>query len=128
MIPMVVTHGRLSALIRAGAALRGAAEGDYRIDTPTGAHTCALGAAYEAATGELPPVRGLGSHIPTQRADELVGAVLEEATGFNMQQRVKLPGTWAGQEVTLLPTVMAWNDDLHWSRERIADELEQIGF
>jgi hypothetical protein len=90
---------KLSEAIRIGAAKRPQAFGDYLgslLDgTPT---TCALGAAYEACTNDLPP-----------SAAEDFGMVIRELERMTSTPR------------DLLLEVVNLNDEAYRTREQIAD-------
>lgn len=94
---------KLSAAIRKGAGLRPQIYGNYYgwIEDEQNYGTCALGAAYEAITGEL----ASGNHK--------VMEFLEQTTNTPRD---------------ILCMVVDENDDQHASRERIADWLEKEGY
>ena len=97
---------KLSEAIRAGAALRPQAHGEYVINYWNGpSRTCAIGAAYEGITGKLPD---------PDWADDLnrVRKTIYKATGA---------------DDVLLNTVIQLNDDQYQTREQIADWLEAQG-
>lgn len=88
---------KLSQAIRIGAKLRPQCFGHYF----RGGASCALTAAYEAYTGRVPTA------VSQSPADYLI-------------KEHKVPSQLIGD-------VIAWNDDLHMSREKIADKVEARG-
>lgn len=99
----------LSELIRIGSRLTGQCRNKL-YDQDANA-TCAIGAGYLAKHGEA-PVEFLGS------CDAL------RSCGVDPIQMVNLDGVIAE---TLVHEICAANDQLHWTREKIADRLEQLG-
>jgi hypothetical protein len=102
---------KLSEAIRQGAALRPQAHGDYsRILEDDTICTCALGAAYEAITGVVPP------SIYDSQSALVVDTVLN--TVFDANSRT---GSAACRNV------VRWNDEDGLTREEIAARLEAQG-
>lgn len=89
---------KLSQAIRIGAKLRPQCRDGFFTDSHG---TCALGAAYEAVSGNLPPV---------------VGAMVVE--------RLRAHGI---QFPEPFPNIICWNDS-GMTREAIADKLEAMGY
>lgn len=97
---------KLSEAIRIGAALRPQAHRDYCDVLPDGRYaTCALGAAYEALTGQLPPSVYDGNRY-------LIDNAIVDATGATARIRQQ---------------VARWNDEEALTREEIAARLEAQG-
>ena len=97
---------KLSEAIRRGAALRPQAHGDYsRILANGTICTCALGAAYEAITGQIPP------SVHDNNPGEVDSAIIA-ATGASPYTRGR---------------IVRWNDEEGVTREEIAAWLEEEG-
>jgi hypothetical protein len=117
---------KLSTCIREGAKKRPQAFGDFIGEiSSSGASTpeystCALGAAYEHITGGLP--------YPDYEHGEYVNKTIYKACGLN-HFRVPYPEeTFNGKEAYLFDVVSTLNDTFKWTRERIADYLDSIGY
>lgn len=128
-----MTTKKLSTLIREGAQLRpqvfGSAvslldghideNGKLDEDGPCEYGTCALGAAYEAITGQLPdntdPFETTVAFI--QDSTDSIGAEIAYPDGTSLS-------TYVDQTVDV---VVSLNDYYKWTREQIADYLEQQG-
>jgi len=115
---------KLSTCIREGAKKRPQAFGDFicEIASPNTStpeySTCALGAAYEHITGEL----------PYPEDEQQVSDTLYKTCGLN-NFRVPYPEvTYAGMEACIDDIVTTLNDTFRWTREQIADYLESIGY
>jgi hypothetical protein len=118
---------KLSTLIRRGAQIRPQACGSFvytvwplknGIPTPETC-TCALGAAYEALTGELPDPFASFDSITT---------FLQDSTDSQWTE-IPYPDETSLAKDTDQTTdvVVSLNDYYHWTREQIADYLEQQG-
>lgn len=115
-------HLNLSAAIRAGAALRPQATGMFFQYNYGKLCSCALGAAYEAVTGKqtMPDALKLGggSIYLSQRFP-----LLNRTLVFGEQpEPVQKPGV----SQTVSTVIIDLNDNHQWSREQIADWLEQF--
>ena len=119
---------KLSECIREGAKLRAQAFGDYVRDIATEGmewgpyeyRTCALGAAYEAITGKLPK--------PDWQHPLRTRKAIYQACGV---QGVRIPypeGVAPGEKALVVNVVSSLNDGCKWSREKIADYLESVGY
>jgi hypothetical protein len=98
---------KLSEAIRQGAALRPQAHGDYHQVLENGTVcTCALGAAYEAITG----------HVPPSVYDEGAGSIVDNAI---------IDATYANAYT--YARIVRWNDEEGATREQIAAWLEEEG-
>jgi hypothetical protein len=104
----------LSAAIREGSKLRPQGFDDFFAMQAGQLCSCALGAAYEAATGLTP-------HMDSNALLEEVFPVLTEGTCCPVQDC----DDWC---VTLLCTVAHLNDDHEWTRKQIADWVEGQGY
>jgi hypothetical protein len=114
---------KLSEAIRKGAALHRQAFGVFRVGTDRPVATCALGAAYEAIKGELPP-----------NNDEVVFPVIAACDGYNAEKLVPCPADsedchdrWVEAQSSVFAMVMHLNDMHEWSRQCIALWLEEQG-
>lgn len=117
---------KLSEAMREGAKQRPQAFGEYRlIEEHNGSLvscTCALGAAYEGMTGELPPAP------PSTLWEDgcLVERILLRKTGISRLDRIVSPA----EPIVMgfvFEIVSSLNDDHRWTREKIADWLESHG-
>lgn len=110
---------KLSTYIREGAKKRPQAFGDYIQD----GCTCALGAAYEAITNKKP--------MPDGADHGLVKATIYNATGTK-DCKIPYPPESFGAGFNIHPDILdlvaSLNDTEHWTRERIADYLESLGY
>ena len=125
---------RLSEAIREGASLRPQAIGVLisRKYTDVGQatfSTCAIAAAFEAVGGDIedllaPSYQGVQVISP---CDKAVAYLKEQGLlGKDPMVAYTLEGT--DERHPLSDTIMYLNDDDEWSRERIADWLESIGY
>ena len=97
---------KLSEAIRQGAAIRPQAYRDYCTRLPDGGYaTCALGAAYEALTGQLPP----SAYGPVDHVDLFLRGKYGEAYSIRRD------------------AIVECNDEDRLSREEIAAQLEARG-
>lgn len=113
---------KLSDLMRQGSQLRPQAFRDYVQRGDEGeVCTCAIGAAYEAITGKLPP-----SQNEDYDACPMVNREIERETGIALGfYSTKNPVTHNWETLTGL--ISGLNDAHKWTREEIADWLEQEG-
>lgn len=109
---------KLSEAIRTGAKKRPQAFGQLARKVNGVWGTCALGAAYEAVSGQLPRIKPTG---------ELVDAVRKKLGGFKetTSDTITLPD---GYTCSVGGALVILNDTLRWSREEIADYLEKQGY
>jgi hypothetical protein len=112
---------KLSELIREGAKLRPQGFGDYFTSNDDLENcSCALGAALEILTGTY----GYDAHNHPSLAGKL-GEFL--AVNAGIDATVSHPYLdW--QQTSIFKAVVILNDELKWTRERIADWLEAQGF
>lgn len=118
---------KLSTLIREGAKKRPQAFGNYLEMTndlnpegvPYAYSTCAIGAAYEALTGELPDYAEFDRDLNerTLKTVNAWSACIPYPEGTDPK----------GGEDSVNDVVVNLNDDYRWTRERIADYLESVG-
>lgn len=113
---------KLSEAIREGAKLRPQAFGDYIREVEDPAHpghyltyTCAQGAAFEVIAGELPE---------SQWKEKRVNPTLCKVCGVG-NKRLSHPQFG---RMCVLSMVGLLNDDARWTREQIADWLEERGY
>jgi hypothetical protein len=100
---------KLSEAIRIGATKRPQAVDDFAVEYPNQPGqicTCALGAAYEGITGQVPPL----SYTAKQEAE--IRMTIIAATGVTLNTYCQ---------------VMEFNDYEHYTREAIAAWLEGQG-
>ncbi len=118
---------KLSEAIRKGATLRPQAYVDFVFKDNDGSiYTCALGAAFEAICGYLPP--SVDDDVPA--ADIVRAGLQSEVQDFN-----HITGCYAecpygcrpSNPVTIIDLVPHLNDCHVCTREEIADWLEQQG-
>lgn len=119
---------KLSEAIRAGAAMRPQGFHDYIRWIPDDAGntvvcTCALGAAYEASTGQLPP-----SVDELDAADGPTSNPPSVLKQFADVLRVQVQHPLRPVQGDVAHTIVSLNDTYKWTRERIADWLEQQGY
>lgn len=120
---------KLSTYIREGAKKRPQAFDDYIRSFKTNdgyeCRTCALGAAYEGITGKMPK--------PDGEDRGLVKATIYNTTGVK-DCKISYPESFApgwkapNWKADILDVVTTLNDTCHWTRERIADYLEELGY
>lgn len=100
----------LSELIRIGSKLTG--QCSSKLYDPLANATCAIGAAYLAKTGEFPE---------PCTTDECL-----RACGYDVETRVQNPQA-AFEKCSLKGAIVYLNDKRYWTREAIADWLEELG-
>jgi hypothetical protein len=100
---------KLSEAIRAGAVKCPQTTGTYYRDGAT----CALGAAYEGAFGQMPATGYL--------------SVYERLVALFPALRTPYDGDGDSESWDLRDAIMHRNDSLGWTREQIADWLESQG-
>lgn len=119
----MVEQMKLSTAIREGAKLRPQAFRAYFYTKNGVICSCAFGAAYEAVTGNLPR-RGNKNYI-----DEVITPVLD--ANFPVLQTFERFACPADKNCTICSPfniVTHLNDTHDWTREQIADWLEEKGF
>lgn len=116
----------LAEAIRAGAKLARQGHGEYN----EYGKTCALGAAYHARFGALPPV------LDTGDSDYTIFDSLRSAFPVLEQTSTSCPVEGCGVYLravnqrptsTLTSTISHLNDGHEWTREAIADWLDTLG-
>lgn len=120
---------KLSQAIREGAKLAPQIHGDvcHSIKLKTGEvvkGTDALGAAYHAVTGELPPSAIVKWGI--SRSPEAVRQMMK-TLGFDTDPQIPSTTSYTGKQALSVAIIEA--NDVKWqTREQIADWLESIGY
>lgn len=112
----------LSAAIRYGSKLKPQAIGAlFKFNAATEMiHSCAVGAAYDAV------VTAKGGHVSSAVQPD-VDHALHEHFGEIMSRPLGVPGECGKIEGCALEVIPYLNDSLRWSRERIADWLQENG-
>lgn len=108
---------KLSEAMRKGAKIRPQTRNHYYAMGDDGRWcSCAMGAAIEGALGNMELITRHGAEV-------LFGGVLGD---FVTAPDVRISDS--DEKIKLMKAVLCLNDDLEWTRERIADWLEGIGY
>lgn len=116
---------RLSTAIREGAKLRPPTTEWYAIHRSGHVYTCALGAAFEAITGKLPPDFDDAGDVDIP--DLVESAIKPLLGGRNPHVDAPTGINTRGIVPTVFSVVVRLND-YYWTREAIADWLSEQGY
>ncbi len=113
---------KLSEAMRKGTAARPGCKGGMFVSLSTDGkkqiHSCALGAAYEGSIGHQKTEKQLSEMSVTVLYDDLklMFPQLGRVHGYDQNER----------HMTLEGAIVCLNDDKGWSRDRIADWVEEV--
>jgi|ERR1043166_2272570 hypothetical protein len=110
--------GKLSTAIRIGAKLR--PQSQICLEHPTSNGTCALGAAFHAVMG-MSPLEFEKSHV------KISGQLMKTFPQLRDKLSYYNPVS-EGHSYHLASCIVYLNDTLCWTREQIADWLEEKGY